>query len=136
MKLEAVAGAEVCLRVNGVPLLEYDDEEDEGQTHLKGVKYVEASSGSNFAVFFKADRALLGNDNRDHVECAVSLDGKWVCGKVLDVFRFPTYVTDIVGRNGLVNEQHVLQRFTFADLETSILHARLSQNQPLTSAYR
>ena len=122
MKLDSVAGAEVCLRVNGVPLLEYDDDEDEGQSHLKGVKYVEASSGSNFTVFVKADRASLGNDNRDHVECAVHLDGKWVCGKVLDVFRTPSFVTDIVGRNGHINGQHVLQRFTFADLETSMLH--------------
>ena len=120
MKLQAVPGVEVCLRVNGGALHEYDDEDDEGQTELKSLKYVEAISGSNFAVSFNADGSQLSGDvKKDHVECAIFLDGKWMCGKILDVYRSPVYYTDITGRSGTVNGQHVLQRFTFAELKTS-----------------
>ena len=131
MKLAAVPGVEVYLRVNGVPLHEYDDEEHEDESHLKAVKYVEAASGSKFSVFFKADKSQLGADKRDVVECAIFLDGMEICAKILDTFRSLSF--NIPGRNSIVNGQHMLQEFTFTDLNTSMQRGYLRDLRPISN---
>ena len=119
MKLDAVAGAEVCIRRNGVALREYDDEAYGGEDQLKGVKYVEALSGSNFTVSFGANSSHLEGDYKDSVACAIVLDGKWICTKILDVYSHASYLWDIPGRSCVIDGQRILQRFSFGMLETS-----------------
>lgn len=119
MKLGAVPGVEVSILKEGAPLREYDDEETDEKDRLKGVKYVEATPGSNFTVFLSVRKSELVGHEKDHLRCSVSLDGKGVYSTVLGASGSPSYFKSMKGQECTIKGQRYLQRFTFAELNTS-----------------
>lgn len=106
-------GVEVQICSNGDALQEYEDEEP-----TDGVRFIEATSGSNFAVNFRVDWTKLKSRISDQITCEVKLDGKYAIAYVypVDIAR----VNRIDGRTGTLGGQHVLQRFAFGELVTSM----------------
>lgn len=114
MRVEAVDGLTVSLRVNGTDLQEYDDDADQLYIPSHGIKYVEATPGANFQVHVHA-RGLRWPKPHDSVECAVYLDGKWVAGKVLNMKT----VCDIDGVTEKRDGGYYHRKFEFCDLQTN-----------------
>lgn len=123
MKLEAIPGAEVTVCVNHEALQEYNDNDDRRSNNVVGVKYIEAKSDSNFSVSVTADTNHRGSrDEHDVLCCFLHLDGKFVSGTVLrdrGGFDRGKVSAKFVGKYN--DGQHTLERFKFADLETSKL---------------
>ena len=119
MRLNAVSGVEVSIRHSGAAAQEYDGEAGPYENDTKGKKYVEAISGAHFKASLKAERSKLGGDHGNQLSCHVYLDGQRVCKKILDVYCAPSYSKTIVGRDCTMNGQRYLQKFAFADLNTS-----------------
>lgn len=117
MKLDAVPSVDISIHCDSTPLLEYEDEADDREGDLVGVKYVEATCGSKFAVFFTADQFQCGQ--WPHVSCKVKLDGKDINASVLEINNAPFYTHKLRGVRGNECGQPVLRCYTFADLETS-----------------
>lgn len=123
MRLDAVPGLEIALRVNLQDLKEYEDAEGEvaGQDgrNNAAVRYVEAVSGANFSVEFRTDRRFTYR-NAD-LEMSVYLDGVFAEGQVY--YARPTHGghndKTVSGRADTENGQFLFRRFAFADLETS-----------------
>jgi hypothetical protein len=82
MRLPGVPGFEVCVRCDGANLREYDGEDNRDHREFTAVKYVEATSGANFIVSFRADPSQMNRILDSHVSLKVSLDGKCINGKV------------------------------------------------------
>ena len=121
MKIPGVPGFEVCVRCEGANLQEYHDEADGDRYRSAGVKYVEATSGANFAISFRADPLQMNNILDSQVDVSIGLDGKAINGKVYDIHRKRISYHEVVGRGSNIKGLRVLQRYTFADLELSKL---------------
>jgi hypothetical protein len=117
MKIDAVPSVEVSIRCGGALLPEFEDESDQREGDLVGVRYVEASSGSNFTVYFATDHFDYGK--WPQVVCEIKLDGRMVWNPILDVFTSHDFKSDITCAYGIEDGCPVLRRFKFADLPTS-----------------
>lgn len=118
MKTIGVDGLEVCLRVNGHDIQEFEDDTGGALVASKASAYVEATSGAEFTVQYHSDpetfrAAAIG----DCVVCRVYLDGKYVTGRVLDSHVKKMVVIDGVHESR--DEKLSLRPFQFADLATS-----------------
>ena len=118
MKVQAIPGVVVGIRVNGRALPEFDNEADTRCASKVGVKYVEVDSGSNFSIHVHTNRSLLGGDEKDHMYCNVLLDGRVVHRPLLNPYSLPFYICDISGHKGEIDGRMMLRRFTFANLST------------------
>jgi hypothetical protein len=96
-----------------------DGEDNRDHREFTAVKYVEATSGANFIVSFRADPSQMNRILDSHVSLKVSLDGKCINGKVYDIQPKRISYYEVVGRRSNMNGQLVMQRFTFGDLTTS-----------------
>lgn len=120
-KMKAVGGIEVKLRVSGASLEEYEvpAEEDAAEDGKALTKYVEAVSGSTFAVRIVLPAcATLRPD--DGVACNVYLDGEFVTGRSCysSQYRSAPFILLIEGIDSMTPRGRELQRFTFAQLKT------------------
>ncbi len=118
MKVTGFPGVEVSIRVDGKALLEFGDEGDDRRTQTIAVRYVEATSGSNFSVYVQTSRSQLGGDHKDHMFCRILLDGSVVDRPVLNPYSLPQYSVNLVGSIGEIHGRTMVQRFTFTDLST------------------
>jgi hypothetical protein len=118
MKVQAIPGVEVSIRVNGRALPEFDNEGDARRAHETGVKYVEVVSGSSFSIHVQTNRSELSGDEKDHMYCNVLLDGLVVHRPLLNPYSLPHYRCDISGHKGEVDGRMMFRRFKFADLST------------------
>ena len=117
MKLDRFPEIEVSVRCDGAALSEYEDEADPPQDDVVGVRYIEATSGSNFSVFFRADEFEYGK--WPTLCCTVKLDGVAVYNPLFDLSTTRHCSHDLLGAYGFEDGCAVLKRFTFADLPTS-----------------
>ena len=117
MKVDAVPSVDVSIRCDGALLPEFEDESDQREGDLVSVRYVEASSGSNFTVYFATDHFDYGK--WPQVVCEIKLDGRMVWNPILDVSDFHYIKRDIEFAYGIENGRSVTRRFKFADLATS-----------------
>ena len=122
MKLSTVPGVEVTiLGANDVALREYDHGASDLGDDKTGTRYVEAISGSNFSVCFKAYKEGLRANDQDCLLAAIYLDGKHAISKVLriDQHPYPLFHMHQSGVESNIGGQSVLQKFEFAALKTS-----------------
>lgn len=117
MKLDS--GAEVKLMVAGVAVQEYqstseDDNPKDGQTCTR---YVEAISGSNFALHLSFPTRIVPMPAKDCIRIQVYLDGKHATSRVLQgTYRTSPFLLE--GIDEMSSRGRELQRFTFAQLTT------------------
>lgn len=115
MKLNALPGFEVNVCSNGAPLQEYEDED-----RLEGVRFVEATSGSNFAVTIRFEPRMIKKILENHVTAEVKLDGKFAASYIYKVAGPHAHEHQMSGVRSQMAGQEMLQRFIFGDLLTSI----------------
>jgi len=116
-------GLTVEIFVNGAPLPEYDNDSDTPASPTTVTKYIEATSGANFAIktiFTQEFPFLKGN-----IDAQISLDGRVVAGKILrEAWFFEERLFE--GRNSQIGEQSKIQKFCFAELEIGKLTTKNS----------
>jgi hypothetical protein len=117
MKLDEVPSVNVTIRCDGTSLPEYEDEADSREDARLGVRYIEATSGSNFTIFFIAKTFQCSK--WPHVVCEIKLDGKLIYAPIIEVNSAQWYGINFNAAYGSENGQPVLRRFKFADLPTS-----------------
>lgn len=118
MRINTALGFEANVCRDGVPLEEH---EGDAESSSDGVRYVEATSGSNFTVALGVEPHRMKQRLEDHITCEVRLDGGFACSLVYSITG--SNVFPIQGRTGVVNGQSLLQKFEFGDLVTSMLLA-------------
>lgn len=118
MRFPDVPGLTAKIYVNGVSLEEYDDDGEERATHSIATKYVEATSGANFAIkiCFYNNFPYIG----DNILCRVRVDGTAVIAPIYQPKNCAAYL--IKGRYRNTANVSTLQRFAFADLQTRKFH--------------
>ena len=117
MKLDGRPALDVTVRCDGASLPEYMNEADARCNSSVGVSYIEATSGSNFTIYFKADKYEYGK--WPHIVCEIKLDGQVIQSSILEVNSSRHYRNELKGAYGIDDGQEVLRRFKFADLRTS-----------------
>ena len=113
-------GLAVEIFVNGAPLPEYDDNSDTSASPTTVTKYVEATSGANFAikVSFTEGYPFPKGD----VEARISLDGRVIHKGMNCEDRF--YHTRLYqGRSIQIGGHPKIQKFCFAELEIGMCTA-------------
>lgn len=120
MRLDAAPHTTVTVIATDETLVEYDDADDTRLSDIVGVKYIEARSDSDFKMVVTVDRALfVERDYQDVICCHIVLDGMYAEGVLIER-RAPgngKIVAQVVGKHN--NARNTLERFRFADLETS-----------------
>ncbi|KAF2677306.1 hypothetical protein K458DRAFT_163912 [Lentithecium fluviatile CBS 122367] len=107
-------GLQVDVVVNGAPLQEYDDDEDEDSPDTT-TKYVEATSGANFEIRYSFG---TGFSAKHAVVTRVHVDGQYGEGHVIkldEIFRFPRFLS---GRREDLGDGYFQRKFRFAQLST------------------
>jgi hypothetical protein len=114
-------GLTVEIIVNDAPLPEYDDDTDAGDSSTTVTKYVEATSGANFAikVSFTEEFPFPMGDMR----AMISLDGQTVARKVI---RESSFFQNRLfeGRSSQIGGYSKIQLFYFAELEIGKFNAK------------
>lgn len=120
MRLPALTGLEVTLVVDEENMQEYDDEDAED---AERTRFVEATSGANFAVEVRIGQRFV-HQHKD-LEVRVYLDGVYADGMVLGARTMTPYiiggrafVRQVTGKYETRNGQGCLRKFAFADLTT------------------
>lgn len=72
----SVPGVQVQICVDGEPLREYDDPNDEELPYKTLLKYIEAISGAQLSIRFATDRSYPYRNLS--LEAEIWLDGKWI----------------------------------------------------------
>ena len=131
MKLQAVPGVTVTVQVDGVALPEYEDADAvandyEDQDINEDVRYIEATSGSEFSIYFKLDKNEFGTHGLhrdDAINCRIALDGTHAVDKIHRIrdYTGPTISRNYRGLDNLKNGRYVTEKFKFADLHTGRL---------------
>ena len=122
MKLVHLPGLHITLSSNGADLEEYEDESDEEPQPNIISRYVEAISGCNFCVHFRAGPSFGLTPPKDCLTCTVFLDGKSTISKIFDLHdrHRGIYDKSIEGVDKNVNGNRMCETFKFADLKTSM----------------
>jgi hypothetical protein len=112
--LDAYPGIKVQIVVNGAPLQEYDDDDDESATPNTVTKYVEAVSGAEFQI--QHDITQPWPQHEMLLECIV--DQHKVVGAVLNKgnYRGSSYRYVKEGAISYKEGHQFIQRFRFAQL--------------------
>ncbi|KAI7350601.1 Pkinase-domain-containing protein [Hortaea werneckii] len=124
MKIDGIEGLTVSVRVAGCDLQEYDDTTEEPSHLPRAIKYVEASTGSNFVIHTRikrlGSRRLQSPWKGDSLGCDIFLDGRRTNSPV---YRINEYKYDHSRDVDSATENHggtFLRRlFQFADLTTN-----------------
>jgi len=117
MRLSALPWIDVTVCVDQRPLHEYDDIEGQAATAHKGLKYIEASFGSNFLVRAVVDTKRLPKPTGvERVVCCLYLDGKAFKSTLAMENASPATINMLGLEN---NERSTMERFKFAQLVTS-----------------
>ncbi|RMY73677.1 hypothetical protein D0863_03724 [Hortaea werneckii] len=124
MKIDGIEGLRVSIRVGGSDLQEYDDLTDVLDDPFNAVKYVEASSGSNFMIHTRIKRSgsrrLQPPSKADSLQFDVSLDGRCIARHISDINNHKDdYSKDIDSVTENHDGKFVRRLFQFADLTTN-----------------
>ena len=115
-------GLTVEIIVNNALLPEYDDDSVTPASPTTVTKYVEATSGANFAIKV----SLIEKEfpfPKGYIEAAVSLDGRRLMSAIISEAQFFKHRM-IEGRQSQIGEHYKIQRFCFAELEISKFRRR------------
>lgn len=113
--LDILPGVEVAVTVNGLPLKEYTDHDQEEPTNTV-TRYIEAVSGTEFAINFKAAQSTVFKG--DCLTAKVFMDGHKVSSTLLKQSRCCKR-----GASGRIDYTRIsadkCRKFKFSSLETS-----------------
>lgn len=115
--IEGVPGLEVQIVVAGVPLQEYNSDEDD---EVKSVtKYIEATSGANFEIrwSFTSDFKQKGHQ----ILIAVYGDGMGLAAETSRPSDLLTGYSTLTGRTRNAGNHAVFEKFTFSELKIGML---------------
>ena len=104
----------VEILTNGVPLKEYDDE-DEQAVPKAVTKYIESQSGAEFSI-----RCAL---TKPWPDCSLMfdfhIDGKWVCGVFFEEHTFKKHMQQSLteGKHSSKDGAWLLEKFSFSELK-------------------
>lgn len=115
MRINTALGFEANVCRDGVPLEEH---EGDAESSAEGMRYIEATSGSNFTISLRVEPHRMKQKLEDHIACEVRLDGSFACSWIYSVTKPNT--NSITGRTGTIHGQHVIEKFEFGDLVTSM----------------
>ena len=118
MKLEAVTGVEVRIDCDGATLQKHKGANDRRENQMTALSFIEALSGHNFQVTFRAESSHMERVLEDHVAFGVSLDGKAIPRRIYKLHRSRISYNECKGLKSDKNGQTVFQKFTFGDLLT------------------
>jgi hypothetical protein len=107
-------GLAVEIIVNDAPLPEYDDDTDAGDSPTMVTKYVEATSGANFAVevAFTEEFPFPKGDMR----AGTSVDGRLLSSRIIrEDYFFEKFLVE--GRKCEIGQHSKIQKFCFSELE-------------------
>ncbi|TGO80941.1 hypothetical protein BPOR_1500g00020 [Botrytis porri] len=133
--LDKLPGLEVAVRVNGVQVQEYDDDEDveigpgpsgEHQASRTVSKYIEAIDGAEFSIICTLLPKL--KFNAPNLRARVSVDGNYAQGRIItpeDIGRSPCKFEGPINFHPIGNRS-TLQRYRFSELRISSEEGRLS----------
>lgn len=120
MKIPGPPRVEVNVLSGGSVLPEYNDDDDERNGDDVGVKYVEATSGSEFTISIDEGSPRASAGNEPDVLCVdLHLDGMCVESGIVALQEIGRIAGIISGKADVV--QKTVQSFKFADVETSKL---------------
>ena len=120
MKSGAWPGLVAKLRINDNDLHEYDDEDADAGNHNTDTKYVEAVSGANFTVELWVKPHFRYKTHA--LQCSLLLDDVFIRSSIYDAEKYPDEVRSSVrGVYRCLHGEHVIEKFAFAELETSML---------------
>ncbi|KAI4681913.1 uncharacterized protein J4E84_007510 [Alternaria hordeiaustralica] len=104
----------MAIVVNGAPLPEYDDDSDTPASPTTVTKYVEATSGANFAIQVSVTEDFPFP--KGDMLAAISLDGQVIERGISPESRF--FHTRLYhGRSSQIGGHPKIQKFCFAELE-------------------
>jgi hypothetical protein len=109
----AFPGIQVEVLVEGEPLKEYDDEDEEVTTD-KVTKFIEAKSGSEFKIRWTFTPPFPG----DSVCFYIYMDGTYVCGAYAQQpdFLGPTYINSVSGIDSSKGQNWFHEKFCFSEI--------------------
>jgi hypothetical protein len=114
-------GLAVEIIVNDAPLPEYDDDTDAGDSPTMVARYVEATSGANFAI--KVSLTEEFPFPRGNMRAEISLDGRIVARQVIREFKF--FQDHLIeGGSSQIDGYPKIQLFYFAELEIGKFKAK------------
>ena len=103
--------------VNGVPLIEHIDEEDDEATSPSNViRYVECASGAKFSIQYSIASTVHAQYT---IKVEILLDGKWADSAVHFCERRTPHPTTFHGARSEENGVWLEKAFQFAELVTS-----------------
>ncbi|KAI4629253.1 uncharacterized protein J4E87_003515 [Alternaria ethzedia] len=112
--LPFLPGLAVEIIVNDAPLPEYNDDSDTPASPTTITRYVEATSGANFAIKVSVTKGYPFP--KGDMEAKISLDGRAVVGKLIcEAWFFEERLFE--GLNSQIGEHSKIQKFCFAELE-------------------
>ncbi len=122
-------GIKVSIVCNGAALQEYDDEDDETQTHVVS-KYIEAVSGAEFGIKCEVSPPWPPNT----LLFIYYLDQKWVGGRYAMQISYnpPNWTCIEQGSRTIVDGQSYLHKFAFAALTIGKRFDKLGPRMVLT----
>jgi hypothetical protein len=147
--LETLPGLEVAVCIDGKPLDEYEDDENEEaapdrvsawQAARTVTKYVPSESDKQFSILIKVKRNYFMDS--PGLDFPIRIDGKWITTPCLTNTRYPRnhktlvreFIEDVrgatgrTGTSGAPGNASILQRFKFAKIETSKLRGILMRS--------
>ena len=113
--LPAYPGLTVELMVNGQPLQEYDNDDEEAESPNTTAKYIEAQSGTQFSVRYTSSQLLP----EPEFTVRIFLNGTKVEGSVYRNSRYKFKLNDPYikkGRVSLDGQQTVVRAFQFSEI--------------------
>jgi hypothetical protein len=117
--LNSLPGFEAEILVNGFPLKEHSDK-DRGTSHDTVLKYVEATSGAEFAVEYYISPAFRFRHSA--LEITLSVDGREVTSRVVHRADRFQRASVLRGAREKVNGKYIVRKLAFSDLRIGKCH--------------
>lgn len=113
--LENVPGFSVTVHVDGKPLQEYRDSDDDGEPEVTTC-FVEATTGKEFEVFFRLEKGIEAESSA--FEVRIMVDGTETDSALMDAKRARVHGEQFQS-TGMQISRAELAKYRFAPLETS-----------------
>ncbi|KAF1830663.1 hypothetical protein BDW02DRAFT_633451 [Decorospora gaudefroyi] len=116
---EAHPRVRVSVQVHGVPLEEYNDDEESASPNSV-TKYIEAQSGAEFSIKAEVTRPFPSHT----ILMNIYLDGKNTIGRYLEAYTFvgTSHVSCVEGVKQHTGNKSLLQKFCFLELNIDDSH--------------
>lgn len=132
MRADCLPFASIVVRVNGQDVQEYQTEQTSADNVKTAVTYIEAVDGAAFGLHLILERGFAYTV--DHLIMQVSLDGKWVTGRFVELQRlkYRRECLNVTNVHETVNGVTTARDFLFATHQTSKYLGRVRESILLT----